>query len=85
MQIIADFSYRYAKKILQVVAPSELADIQSILNDRNNVLRTSASKTQQDYSAQIKRWFVSQKAWKCEHRRVDGLPVFRIRPQSLAR
>ncbi|HZR78151.1 MAG TPA: BglII/BstYI family type II restriction endonuclease [Chthoniobacterales bacterium] len=66
MHVRAEFSYRYAKEILQSVAPEELRDIQSVLNDPGNILNTSKTKKQQDYSAQIKSWFVSQKKWKAE-------------------
>lgn len=66
MQIGAEFSYRYAKEILQAMAPKELRDIQSVLNNPRNVLNTTNAKTQRDYSAQIKDWFVSQKKWKAE-------------------
>ena len=66
MQIGAEFNYRYAKEILQAVAPTELEDIQSVLNDSRNVLNTNKAKTQRDYSAQIKSWFMSQKQWKAE-------------------
>jgi hypothetical protein len=66
MQIGDEFSYRFAKEILQAVAPGELADIQSVLNDSRNVLNADKVKTQRDYSAQIKSWFVSQKSWKAE-------------------
>jgi len=66
MQIGAEFSYRYAKEILEAVAPQELRDIQSILNDSRNALNTTKAKKQRNYSAQIKDWFVSQKGWKAE-------------------
>lgn len=66
MQIGAEFSYRYAKEILQAVAPGELQDIYDVLNNPGNVLNSSKAKTQRDYSAQIKSWFVSQKQWKAE-------------------
>ena len=66
MIIGAEFSYRYAKEILQAVAPEELADIQCVLNDPGNVLNADRSKTQRDYSAQIKGWFGSQRQWKAE-------------------
>lgn len=66
MQISAEFSYRYAKEILQAVAPKELQDIQSVLNNPHNTLNTKKAKKQRNYSAQIKDWFVSQKGWKAE-------------------
>lgn len=66
MQIGDEFSYRYAKEILQAVAPGELQDIYDVLNDPRNILNSNKTKTQRDYSAQIKTWFVSQKQWKAE-------------------
>jgi hypothetical protein len=66
VQIGAEFSYRYAKEILQAVAPGELRDIYDMLNDPGNILNSSQAKIQRDYSAQIKSWFVSQKQWKAE-------------------
>ncbi len=66
MRIGAEFSYRYAKEILHAVAPEELNDIECVLNDSSNVLNADKAKTQRDYSAQIKTWFVSQKNWKAE-------------------
>jgi len=66
MQIGAEFSYRYAREILQGVAPKELKDIQSVLNDPRNVLNTEKARKQRNYSAQIKDWFVSQKGWNAE-------------------
>jgi Restriction endonuclease BglII len=68
MQIGAEYSYRYAKEILQAVASEELQDIQCVLNDPRNVLNADKAKSQRDYSAQIKNWFVSQKQWKSEQR-----------------
>jgi Restriction endonuclease BglII len=66
MQIGAELSYRYAKEILQAVAPEELHDIQSVLSDPRNILNANKARTQRDYSAQIKSWFLSQKNWKAE-------------------
>jgi hypothetical protein len=66
VKIGAEFSYRYAKEILQAVSPEELQDIQCVLNDPANILTGNKTKTQRDYSAQIKNWFVSQKNWKAE-------------------
>ncbi len=68
MQIAAEFSYRYAKEILQAVAPKELEDIRAVLNNPQNVLDTKKARKQRNYSAQIKNWFVSQKGWKAEQR-----------------
>jgi hypothetical protein len=58
MQIRAEFSYRYAKEILQAVAPEELHDIQSVLNDARNILNADKAKSQRDYSTQIKNGLV---------------------------
>jgi hypothetical protein len=66
MQIGDEFSYRYAKEIIQAVAPAELEDIRCVLNDPRNVLSTSTAKAQRDYSVQIRNWFVSQKEWRAE-------------------
>lgn len=66
MQIGAQFNHRYAKEILQAVAPKELSEIQDVLNYPHNVLNANNPKTQRDFSAQIKNWFVSQKGWKAE-------------------
>jgi hypothetical protein len=66
MQIIDEFSYRYAKEILEAIAPVELSDIRAVLKDSRNLLNTDTAKKQRDYSAQIKSWFISQKGWQAE-------------------
>jgi hypothetical protein len=64
MKIGTEFSYRYAKEILQAVSPDELEDIQAVLNNPQNLLDTTKANKQRNYSAQIKEWFISQKDWK---------------------
>jgi len=51
------------------VAPEELQDIQSILNDPRNILEANKAKTQRDYSAQITndRLFTAESKTLCRN------------------
>jgi hypothetical protein len=66
MHLRDEFSYRFAKEILQAIAPREVDDLYSVLNDPKNTLTPLGNSKQRDYSKQIKNWFVSQRQWKAE-------------------
>jgi Restriction endonuclease BglII. len=66
MKVTKEFNYRYAREILTGVAPAELKNMYSVLNNPRNALASKPGTLQRDYSAQIKQWFVSQGGWADE-------------------